>query len=210
MAAAENPLPILGQIAQREDSRTTVLKHAANELVFGVVGHVGSGTTEIARALHDILGDQTLPGGAFETEALKARDVIQQWAVENGRALSPEGDRSLDATERLQDYGDEMRSRQTTSGDPDYTAVARALILKVRATRAHHIGASRENVPVPPDGKRRAYILDSLRHPAEVELLRHVYQDAFVLIGVVCEARKRLDRIARNTRTLDTSEPKLS
>jgi dephospho-CoA kinase len=49
--------------------------------------------------------------------------------------------------------------------------------------------------PVLPDGVHRAYILDSLRHPAEVHLLRHVYQDAFVLIGVACEENKRMSRL---------------
>jgi deoxycytidylate deaminase len=49
--------------------------------------------------------------------------------------------------------------------------------------------------PVKPDGTRRAYILESLRHPDEVELLRHVYQDAFILIGVVCDTEKRIQRI---------------
>src|SRR5262249_14773729 len=49
--------------------------------------------------------------------------------------------------------------------------------------------------PVRPDGARRAYIIDSIRHPAEVELLRRVYQESFVLVGVVCEAKVRLQRI---------------
>src|SRR5262249_34114148 len=44
-------------------------------------------------------------------------------------------------------------------------------------------------------GQRRAYILDSIRHPAEVELLRNVYQSAFVLIGIVCDEEVRLRRI---------------
>ena len=64
MAAAENPLPILQQ-GQQQDSRGLVLSHAANEHVFGVVGHVGSGTSEIAKALWDIVNDPTLPGGVF-------------------------------------------------------------------------------------------------------------------------------------------------
>ena len=41
----------------------------------------------------------------------------------------------------------------------------------------------------------RAYILDSIRHPDEVKLLQHIYQDAFVLIGVVCEEDVRISRL---------------
>jgi hypothetical protein len=36
-----------------------------------------------------------------------------------------------------------------------------------------------------------------LRHPAEVDLLRHVYQEAFVLIGVVCDQDIREQRLRR-------------
>ena len=89
-----------------------------------------------------------------------------------------------------------MRNEKTKSGEPDYSAVARQLILKVKDSRAASLNLpTGTKDPISPDGKRRAYILDSLRHPAEVQLLRHVYQDAFVLIGVVCEATVRLKRL---------------
>ena len=52
--------------------------------------------------------------------------------------------------------------------------------------------------PVEPDGKHRAYIVDSLRHPAEVSILREVYQDAFTLLGIVCDPAKREKRIREN------------
>jgi hypothetical protein len=37
---------------------------------------------------------------------------------------------------------------------------------------------------VVPDGKPRAFIIDSIRHPAELSLLRSIYRDAFVLVGL--------------------------
>ena len=50
--------------------------------------------------------------------------------------------------------------------------------------------------PVIPDGRPRAFVMDSIRHPAEVGLLRRIYGDAFVLIGVVSEHDERLQRIS--------------
>jgi hypothetical protein len=61
-----------------------VLKHAANELVFAVVGHVGSGTSEIATALKEALEEPTLPDGAFAATIVKASDVIIKWAGTHG------------------------------------------------------------------------------------------------------------------------------
>ena len=78
----------------------------------------------------------------------------------------------------------------------DASAVARALVKKIRSTRAEKIGSELQaGVAIAPDGQRRAYILDAIRNPAEVDFVRHVYQDAFVLIGVVCDEKVRLQRI---------------
>src|SRR5205085_6342945 len=40
-------------------------------------------------------------------------------------------------------------------------------------------------------------ICDALRHPAEVQLLRSVYGEAFWLLGVVCDERTRHARLMR-------------
>ena len=50
--------------------------------MFAVVGHVGSGTSEIASALKGLLSGAT--GGSFDVEILKAREVIRAWAVGAG------------------------------------------------------------------------------------------------------------------------------
>lgn len=88
-----------------------------------------------------------------------------------------------------------MRGTPTDDGVADYSAVARRLISEIRKQRATSQGKAASSGPVLPDGRRRAYVLDSLRHPAEVHLLRHVYQDAFFLIGVVCEEERRVLRL---------------
>lgn len=172
------------------NSRLAVLEHAANELVFAVVGHVGSGTSTVAEALKNLLRSHTLPGGAYDADILKARDVITRWATEASRQVPAES-RALEGVETLQDLGDELRKTSK-----DNAAVAKGLVKAVRQMRATKTDAPEPgDGAVKPDGKRRAYILDSIRHPAEVELLRHVYQDAFVLIGVVCEEERRLSRV---------------
>jgi len=81
-------------------------------------------------------------------------------------------------------------------GRSDPAAVARGFVQKIREVRAQSQGVTlTDGTPVVPDGKPRAYILDSLRHPAEVDLLRNLYRNAFVLVGVVSEEEKRIARI---------------
>lgn len=172
-------------------SRSAVLQHAANELVFGVVGHVGSGTSTIAAVLEGILCSSSLSGGAYEAKTLSARGQIEAWAHQTNRPLPDTPRNDLQTTIAFQNLGDEMRLTLA-----DNSAIAQALIKEIRQARAKSIGATIDDqTPVIPDGRRRAYILESLRHPEEVELLRHIYQDAFILIGVVCDFDKRVDRI---------------
>ncbi|MEH2566753.1 anti-phage dCTP deaminase [Bradyrhizobium sp. AZCC 2289] len=173
-------------------AKSLVLENASNEVVFAVVGYVGSGTSEIATALKGLLESPALPDGQFDVEILKARKVIEEWAPKNDEQVPNTPPNNLATTEAFQDLGDKMRSKG------DHAIVARHLIEKIRLTRADKLGIQNPGESeVQPDGTRRAYILDSIRHPAEVELLRRVYQDAFVLVAVVCEANTRLQRIGK-------------
>lgn len=175
-------------VAPSERGSQAVLRvHTSPELVFGVVGHVGSGASEIAKQLA-----AKLQGAGYDVHAIKARELIVAWAERDGHS-KPEGHEkpTLAFVSQLQDLGDNMRQS-------DHAAVAQAMVNRIRAVRAKVTASTLEaGVPVVPDDKRRAYILDSIRHPAEVELLRQVYQRAFVLIGVVCEEDERLHRITK-------------
>ncbi|MEW6480548.1 MAG: anti-phage dCTP deaminase [Pseudomonadota bacterium] len=178
---------------QQRDSRSAVLDHAANELIFAVVGHVGSGTSEVAKTLESLL--KTASGGlpAHDVQVFKASDLISEWAVTVGKEPPAlvDGKKTLQIVETFQDLGDDMRKNTA-----DFAAVARAFAVRIRKRRAECLGLPvNPNEPIVPDGSPRAYILDSIRHPAEVELLRHIYQDAFVLVGVVCEESTRLKRV---------------
>jgi deoxycytidylate deaminase len=64
-----------------------------------------------------------------------------------------------------------------------------------------------EGAPMPMelDRKRRAYVIDSLRHPQEANLLRRLYQDAFIQIGIVCEESKRRSRLGKKYRDAGTA-----
>jgi deoxycytidylate deaminase len=190
---ATQPVPKQASVQEYgKPAKAVLLDTATNEVVFAVVGYVGSGTSEIASALKGLLEQEKLEGGKFDVEILKARDVISEWAERNKQQLPTTPPNDLRTTSTLQDLGDKMRS------GGDHAIVARELVQKIRLTRASRLGISNPGKePVKPDGTRRAYILDSIRHPAEVELLRHVYQDSFVLVGIVCDTKVRLQRITK-------------
>ena len=184
-------LSMVGEVSNKKHSERVVRSHVANEFVFAVVGHVGSGTSQIATMLQSALENASLRGGPFDATILKARNEIQDWAKASGENVPTQDNNDLQYDKTLQVLGDAMRLKSN-----DNAAVARALIEKVRVTRAAKLHVDpQQNAPMIPDGKRRAYILDSIRHPAEVHLLRRVYQSAFALAGIVCDEEKRLQRI---------------
>ncbi len=190
ISALPKTLTVLGQGTGTADSREILTGEASNEIVFAVVGGAGSGTSVIANTLQHLLSEAHI-----DASILKASEVIIEWANRTGKPIPAAIPKTLQSVEILQDYGDNMRAGVGT-GKPDNSAVALRLILHIQRTRAQKMGVEfKPGTEVKPDGARRAYILDSIRHPAEVNLLRQVYGDAFVLIGVVCDQSKREDRM---------------
>jgi hypothetical protein len=63
------------------DAKRQVVTEAANEFIFAVVGHIGAGTSEVARSFKEILERQKSP---FQTKVLKATEVIEGWAKQKG------------------------------------------------------------------------------------------------------------------------------
>jgi deoxycytidylate deaminase len=174
-----------------QNSQKVIAESVANELIFAIVGHVGSGTTTVAETLKKTLEAQASGGHKFKVAIIKARTVIEESMKTLGRPIATAKDKKLIADViKYQDSGDELRK-------DDLAAVARGAVALIRRERASMQGAVPEpEKPVVPDGKPRAFIIDSIRHPAEVGLLRRIYGDAFVLIGVVSEFEERLHRIS--------------
>lgn len=167
---------------------TEIIKSVeSGELFFAVVGHVGAGISEVATTLKG-----ELEGQEYDVEVIKASSAIKDWAIENGHVVPESSGRSsIKDTDSYQDLGDRMREQTE-----DYAAVAQGLIKNVRRIRAKKTGVEFvEGSPVEPDGKKRAYIFDSIRHPSEVYLLRDVYHDSFTLVGIVCQESIRKKRL---------------
>ena len=165
-------------------SRMVLDRLAANELIFAVVGPVGSGTSEIAETLETLLLSKD-----YDATILKARNVIKEQVEGLEQQIGTQT--KIQYTQALQDAGDSLRKKCN-----DNAAVAIGLVDLIRRTRAEKQGVDFGKLePIIPDGTKRSYILDSIRHPDEVTLLRRVYQEAFCLIGVFCQEDERLRRL---------------
>ncbi|MET0376526.1 MAG: anti-phage dCTP deaminase [Rhizorhabdus sp.] len=178
------PLRVVSTPTAYDDGRAILQSKRSSELFFAVVGPVGAGGSRAIGSLQSVC-----EAAGYKCELVKMSALIVAWATEQGEAVPENDDRTLNTVTMLQNLGDKMRKR-------DPSAVARAALAEIAMRRAAQMGKPFEKgKPVTPDEVKRAYLIDSIRHPAETNLFRRTYANAFALIGVVCEEGERRHRI---------------
>lgn len=167
---AESPSPAKSGelIKQLQESQT-------KEIVFAVVGYAGSGTSFVAHKLKAYLTNQ-----GYSPFEIKARDVLDEYAKTANLQIPQHDLPPILRTIEYQKIGDHLRLKYS-----EYGAVAAYMIRDINKQRDSKGGETSKNV----------YILDSLKHPHEVDLLRHVYGNGFYLIGVGCRPDIRTARL---------------
>jgi len=167
----------------------------SNEIFVAIVGPAGAGAGTAAKIIETFFRDK-----GFEPHIIKASKVIRDAASKAGLELPNESDRkNIASIKIMQDRGDDLRQGEKFGRSEDHSAVARLVLNEISRSRAKALGINYiQGDAINPDGKPRAYIIDSLRHPAEVHLLRKVYQESFFLLGVVCDPKTRELRIRKN------------
>lgn len=171
---------LLNTVAPRKGGdviREGLEEHRSHDLVIGVVAQVGSGPSKVATQIHEQLRAKN-----YTSHWLQLSRVMSKAAVRQGMAqasiLALEG---VDRAETLQNVGDDLRREYGAS------IVASLGIAELARLREEKGGR--------PEGRGTVAIFDSLKHPAEVEMLRSVYGNAFYLVGVVCGAEHRTERL---------------
>jgi deoxycytidylate deaminase len=173
-----------GQPAEPSES----IRAEGPELVLGLVTPLGTNTGDIAEDLAAILGEY-----AYDTVVLHLSDYL----AEKGPLGEKEDQRVRRLIKAGNDFCASHRSKEHPAGDP--AAIARLAIAHIRRTR---LGLRRQDgdqaaadVLTAQGRPRTAYILHSLKRPAEVQLLRRVYGDQFILIGSQATPRRRAERL---------------
>ena len=140
-------------------------------LVIGFVGAIG---TPWDRVLHEF--DEVLQLYDYSTSRIHLSRLIDQLGYQPWGELPERG--SPDYYEKRMDACDRLRA-ETESG-----SAMSALAIREIASHRERSDTQETNRPV-------AYLLQSLKHPHEVTLLRHVYGSAFFLVGVACSVEER-------------------
>ncbi|ODU00092.1 MAG: hypothetical protein ABS79_03845 [Planctomycetes bacterium SCN 63-9] len=178
---------------------------ATPTLVFAVGGRIGSGASFVMNAL-----SEELKAFGYGVEKIKITKRFLDAAAKVEDWLSRGDDVRDQLYERNNDlFEDALKPFRLNSTELS-PRTRQVLILQRRgnllrkkygnnflaALCIDDIGSELEKQSGTSDPKMRvAYILDSLKHPAEVDLLRTVFRDAFCMIGVVADDSVRKRRL---------------
>ena len=173
------PMKVPQQTPVPESEGTARGPYLKSELIIGLVGAVGTDRASIVEELTRALATC----GYTASEIHVSEDVFRLVGVLPDNSPRTEYDR----VNRLMDAGDEGRKR---TGENAIMALgAASLVLQDRLSEDEK-----------PD--KRAYIINSLKRPEEVQQLREVYDGGFYLIGIYADESQRLGHLTRdNTMT---------
>ncbi len=180
-----------GRLANSQ-AETFALEHevAETELVFGLVGALGTDMDRVSREVH--LALETL---SYQTQEIRLSSLLRE--VDRDDPLDK--DAKLDAyLVAHMDAGDQLRSDWQRSDALALLAIAQI--------------ATQRDLSLESDGdlSRRAWLLRQLKTPEEVQTLRDVYGSRFFLIAAYTPDDERIDwlnqAITDSRRSSDSSK----
>lgn len=156
-------------------------KFGDSELVIGLVGAVGTELNQVINILRE-----RLKVFKYDPHEIRvSKDIIPQVV---DLPEFPPGD-EFTRISGLMDAGNNARAETG-----DNSVLALGIAAKISAARPKD--ANGQRMPQ----ARRAYIINSLKHPQEVARLREIYPEGFYLIGVHADERRRHDHLVQGLR----------
>ena len=166
-----------------EGKTTQLSDRETDELVIGLVGPVGAGVSTTAQLLKEKLFKDF---GYEKVEIIKVSSLVEKKA----QLDLTDNISEVERIEKLQAKGSELRK---SHGDDVLAGLA---VDEIVQNRAKYDGYRAKDAMQIIQPKRFAYIIDSLKHPNEVQTLRNVYGSVFWLFGVFAPEKIRKSRVS--------------
>jgi deoxycytidylate deaminase len=157
---------------------------SGSELVIGLVGAVG---TELSKVVDYLEARLKIFGYQVQSISI-SNEVIKLLDSKAGTQKIENQKQFFTEVNDLMTAGDD--ARKYLRNDVLALGVA-SIISKQRCSK---------DKKKPTFQPRRAYIIKSLKHPAEVTRLREIYPQGFYLLGVYCDEQRRVDYLRHQKR----------
>jgi len=154
--------------------------YSDSEIIIGLVGAVGTDLEQVKRITTARLGAFN-----YTTKEIRvSKDIIKEIGnIED----------SSDSYKTISSYMNEGNKLRELSEDNSILALA--VSAKINHIRTETSGNG-EATPL----KRTAFVINSIKHPDEVQRLRQIYSNGFFLVGVYADEKRRFDYLTKNLR----------
>lgn len=182
MAANEQPKNPKTQVEAERPRQLNLIGRESSELVIAFSGAIGSGLDQVIEQTRELVRS-----AGYRVEYVKLSNFIEKLGREVGFIAPTQviAANTPDRYDTLQTTGNRLREKFSNQ------VLAKLAISKIAAFRTESIPAAIDPLQVAP--AKVVFLIDQLKNPAEVELLRKVYGNLFYLVGVFAseEQRKR-------------------
>lgn len=157
----------------------------STDIVIALAGPLGCGLKEVTELL-----DNQFSGVLYQVHKIKVSTAIENHFAALKKPLPAATGDEGERIEKLQNAGNQLREKY------HYGYLAALAINEIAHIR--HDDLKDDEMPAPTfdsEEPKRVFIIDQLKHPSEVSLLRSLYQDLFYLVGVLSNKQIRLERL---------------
>lgn len=158
-----------------ENTTKHIQSRRSQELVIGLCGAVGSGVKALKETLVSVL-----KSSGYSVHHIRLSDHICR--LSGGTLSSLKGYERYNA---LQDAGDTLRNQHKN------TILAEVAINEITVLRDAQFATDKDQGDIVKTDSKVAYIIDQLKHPDEISLLRTVYPNNFYQIGLIRTEKER-------------------
>lgn len=153
--------------------------HSQSELVIGLVGAVGTELKKVSEII-----EERLKAFQYKCEEIRiSHNII--------KSLMKVRYNTNDEYQRISKYMDSGNKARKISEDNAILALGAASLINYKRTSKSGY-QERKQMP------RQAYIIRSLKHPEEVQILRQIYSVGFYLIGVFSDEKRRIEYLTQD------------
>lgn len=177
--AAKKVIPVKN-IKIGSSSLLDIKNRRSNELVIGLCGAIGSGVKTLKEK---IIRELTING--YHVEHIRVSDLISERSKDISKKVN---NKNYERYNKLQDLGDLLRK------DYGNFICAELSILKIKELRELKYGSPQSDDLIR-NTHKTAYVIDQIKHPAEVEILKEVYRNNFYLLGLLRTVTERKNNL---------------
>jgi len=164
----------------------------APELVIAIVGPMGTDINKVQQYI-----DSSLAKSDYLREEIRVSSFIKEFPgyqdIEE-QQYDSEGDRLT----KYMKAGTEIRKSQHEHGLGEGDILARMVLARIRDFRLKQDeGGPQPDEECPQPLENTAFIINSLKHPAEVDLLREIFKDRFFVISAYQPKSTRIYKLAK-------------